>query len=313
MACPNATLSDFDATATASARRRLLTLPRSSRSRRLPARLDSIAETASERAAARPDGRLPGARGAGLRRGRRALRRLARRPHARGPGRIRAGRHPARGDARGTVVETGDDGGRGNYIAIWSAEARRTFVYLHMLRPTRSSRATGAEGQRVGAVGCTGSCWGDHLHLEMRRGRGTTGRPHRPAARADALQAARRCGVAASRARRVACRGRGPDGVAQPPRDGHPDVAGGDRRAAAADAARRPGRAARGVRAEARGHALRQATPQTARDVADKTWDLVHDRADDDPVKRRVVECHEALARLSARGGGARLLSFERR
>ena len=47
-----------------------------------------------------------------------------------------------------------------------------------------------------------------------------------------------------------------------------------------------------------------KATPETARDVADKTWDLVHDRADDDLVKRRVVECHEALARLSARGGG---------
>jgi hypothetical protein len=47
-----------------------------------------------------------------------------------------------------------------------------------------------------------------------------------------------------------------------------------------------------------------RATPQTARDVADKTWDLVHDRDDEDPVKRRVVECHEALARLSARSGG---------
>ncbi|MEA2331190.1 MAG: hypothetical protein QOH58_1328 [Thermoleophilaceae bacterium] len=47
-----------------------------------------------------------------------------------------------------------------------------------------------------------------------------------------------------------------------------------------------------------------QATPQTARDVADKTWDLVHDRDDGDVVKRRVIECHEALARLSARGGG---------
>jgi hypothetical protein len=46
-----------------------------------------------------------------------------------------------------------------------------------------------------------------------------------------------------------------------------------------------------------------KATPQTARDVADKTWDLVHDRPDDDPVKQRVVECHEALARLSARSG----------
>ncbi len=44
-----------------------------------------------------------------------------------------------------------------------------------------------------------------------------------------------------------------------------------------------------------------QATPQSARDVADKTWDLVHDRPDDDAVKRKVSECHEALARLAAR------------
>ena len=47
-----------------------------------------------------------------------------------------------------------------------------------------------------------------------------------------------------------------------------------------------------------------QATPETAREAADRTWDLVHDRPDDDPVKRRVAECHEALARLSARYGG---------
>ncbi|MCX6385034.1 MAG: hypothetical protein NTV40_00095 [Solirubrobacterales bacterium] len=40
------------------------------------------------------------------------------------------------------------------------------------------------------------------------------------------------------------------------------------------------------------------ATPLTARDVADKTWDLVHDRKDDDPVKCRVVEIHQALARM---------------
>ena len=43
------------------------------------------------------------------------------------------------------------------------------------------------------------------------------------------------------------------------------------------------------------------ATPVSARRVADQTWDLVHDRPDDDPVKRRVSECHEALARLAAR------------
>lgn len=43
------------------------------------------------------------------------------------------------------------------------------------------------------------------------------------------------------------------------------------------------------------------ATPETAREVADRTWDLVHDRPEDDPVKQRVAECHEQLARLSAR------------
>jgi hypothetical protein len=41
------------------------------------------------------------------------------------------------------------------------------------------------------------------------------------------------------------------------------------------------------------------ATPDTARDVADKTWDLVHDRDDSDPVKKRVVECHERLALMT--------------
>ncbi len=41
------------------------------------------------------------------------------------------------------------------------------------------------------------------------------------------------------------------------------------------------------------------ATAETAREVADRTWDLVHDRPDDDPVKLRVVECHEALARMT--------------
>jgi hypothetical protein len=44
------------------------------------------------------------------------------------------------------------------------------------------------------------------------------------------------------------------------------------------------------------------ATVENARDVADRTWDLVHDRPDDDPVKRRVVECHEALARMARLG-----------
>jgi hypothetical protein len=44
------------------------------------------------------------------------------------------------------------------------------------------------------------------------------------------------------------------------------------------------------------------ATPETAREVADRTWDLVHDRPDTDPVKLRVVEIHEALAKMTRLG-----------
>jgi hypothetical protein len=44
-----------------------------------------------------------------------------------------------------------------------------------------------------------------------------------------------------------------------------------------------------------------EATPETAREIARKTWDLVHDRPDEDPVKQRVVQCHEKLAKLAAR------------
>jgi hypothetical protein len=45
-----------------------------------------------------------------------------------------------------------------------------------------------------------------------------------------------------------------------------------------------------------------KAAPEDARRIADKTWDLVHDRPDDDPVKQRVTEGHEVLAKLSAEG-----------
>jgi hypothetical protein len=40
------------------------------------------------------------------------------------------------------------------------------------------------------------------------------------------------------------------------------------------------------------------AGPSNAAEIADRTWDLVHDRPDEDPVKRCVVECHERLAQM---------------
>jgi murein DD-endopeptidase MepM/ murein hydrolase activator NlpD len=81
----------------------------------------------------------------------------------------------------GVVVERGDDGGRGNYVAVFTPALRETYVYLHMSRPTPLAvDESVAAGARVGRVGCTGSCWGDHLHLELRRGRGTLGATRDP-------------------------------------------------------------------------------------------------------------------------------------
>jgi hypothetical protein len=45
-----------------------------------------------------------------------------------------------------------------------------------------------------------------------------------------------------------------------------------------------------------------RATPESAEQVADAMWGLVHARADGDPVKLRVTRHHEALARLAHRG-----------
>jgi hypothetical protein len=45
----------------------------------------------------------------------------------------------------------------------------------------------------------------------------------------------------------------------------------------------------------------RRATPETAEQAADAMWGLVHSREDSDPVKLRVTEHHEELARLSTR------------
>jgi murein DD-endopeptidase MepM/ murein hydrolase activator NlpD len=81
----------------------------------------------------------------------------------------------------GKVVQTGDDGGRGNYVAVFNPDVDQTYLYLHMENPPRVKPGDWVRaGQRIGAVGCTGSCWGDHLHMELRRGRGTQGKPVDP-------------------------------------------------------------------------------------------------------------------------------------
>jgi murein DD-endopeptidase MepM/ murein hydrolase activator NlpD len=90
----------------------------------------------------------------------------------------------------GKVAETGDDGGRGNYVAVFNPDLDQTYLYLHMKNPARQRPGEWVRaGERVGAVGCTGSCWGDHLHVELRRGRGAQGRPLDPLPLLRRLQA----------------------------------------------------------------------------------------------------------------------------
>jgi hypothetical protein len=45
-----------------------------------------------------------------------------------------------------------------------------------------------------------------------------------------------------------------------------------------------------------------RATPETAEQVADAMWSIVHARPDGDAVKARVTHHHEDLARLGYRG-----------
>lgn len=76
----------------------------------------------------------------------------------------------------GTIVDGGAtkgrySGGRGNYVYLWSPEDKRTYVYLHLVKP--SPLQIGEQvvaGQFVGGLGCTGSCDGAHLHFEVRLG-----------------------------------------------------------------------------------------------------------------------------------------------
>jgi murein DD-endopeptidase MepM/ murein hydrolase activator NlpD len=76
----------------------------------------------------------------------------------------------------GIVSETGSDGGRGNYLMIYSRAAKQTYSYFHMVQPASVEQGEKVRaGERVGAVGCSGSCDGAHLHFEVHRGRGARG------------------------------------------------------------------------------------------------------------------------------------------
>ena len=65
-------------------------------------------------------------------------------------------------------------GGRGNYVVIFSPIENRSYVYMHMLKPALVQRGERVHaGQALGRMGCTGSCYGTHLHFEVRIGKAT--------------------------------------------------------------------------------------------------------------------------------------------
>jgi len=74
-----------------------------------------------------------------------------------------------RAAAGGTVAIAGWTGGYGNYTCIQHGGGIAT-CYAHQSRIGVSVGTHVSQGQVIGAVGCTGHCFGDHLHFEVRIG-----------------------------------------------------------------------------------------------------------------------------------------------
>jgi peptidoglycan DL-endopeptidase CwlO len=74
---------------------------------------------------------------------------------------------PIRAAQSGRVVLLGWTGGYGNYTCVQHAGGLST-CYAHQSRYATSSGASVSRGQVIGYVGCTGHCFGDHLHFETR-------------------------------------------------------------------------------------------------------------------------------------------------
>jgi murein DD-endopeptidase MepM/ murein hydrolase activator NlpD len=74
---------------------------------------------------------------------------------------------PIRAAASGTVILMGPTGGYGNYTCVGHGGGIST-CYAHQSRYGTSRGAHVSQGQVIGYVGCTGHCFGPHLHFEVR-------------------------------------------------------------------------------------------------------------------------------------------------
>jgi murein DD-endopeptidase MepM/ murein hydrolase activator NlpD len=76
---------------------------------------------------------------------------------------------PIRAADSGRVALMGWVGGYGNYTCI-QHNASLSTCYAHQSSFATSNGANVSQGQVIGYVGCTGHCFGDHLHFETRVG-----------------------------------------------------------------------------------------------------------------------------------------------
>ena len=74
---------------------------------------------------------------------------------------------PIHASASGRVVYSGWMDGYGNLVAIDHGHGLST-AYAHQSRIAVSNGQTVSQGEVIGYVGCTGHCFGPHLHFEVR-------------------------------------------------------------------------------------------------------------------------------------------------
>ena len=74
---------------------------------------------------------------------------------------------PIRAADSGTVRVASMNGGYGNYTCIAHSASLST-CYAHQSRYAVSVGQNVSKGQVIGYIGCTGLCFGDHLHFEVR-------------------------------------------------------------------------------------------------------------------------------------------------
>jgi murein DD-endopeptidase MepM/ murein hydrolase activator NlpD len=74
---------------------------------------------------------------------------------------------PIRAAQSGNVILAAPTGGYGNYICVDHGGGLSS-CYAHLSSYAASSGASVSQGEVIGYVGCTGHCFGDHLHFEVR-------------------------------------------------------------------------------------------------------------------------------------------------